>query len=189
MPRPPLLPTLNWAEVFENGLEYSAWLEAAENEDHRKKMDEFYDRLSLSDSDEAMLRSIDRPVHVIAIAEDWCPDVVRHVPILMKMADTSANIHVRFIAREASLDTFARFLTVGGEAIPKFIFLNDEFVECGSWGPMQEDCRALIARGKACGDLKTARVKVFERYKADPERRIVLAELRELLETASCSTP
>jgi len=189
MPKPPLLPTLNWAELFESGLEYPAWLDAAENKTYREKMDEFYDRVALSDSDEAVLRGVDRTVHVLAIAEDWCPDVVRHVPILMKMADASDHIHVRFITREASLDTFARFLTVGGEAIPKFIFLSDAFVECGVWGPMQRDCRELIARGKACGDIGAARVKVFERYKADPERRHVLAELRELFEIASCSAP
>ena len=189
MPRPTLLPPLNWAELFGEGLDYAAWLDAAENTAHREKMDEFYDRITLSEADEAILRGIDRAVYVVAIAEDWCPDVVRHVPILMKMADASDYIEVRFITREASLDTFARFLTVGGEAIPKFIFLSDKFVECGSWGPMQEDCRALIARGKACGDMKTARVKVFERYKADPERKQVLAELRNLFEVASCPAP
>ncbi len=189
MPKPPLLPTLNWANVFEDGLDYPAWLAAAENPDHRAKMDEFYERLLLSESDEAVLRGVDRPVHVVAIAEDWCPDVVRHVPILMKMADASEHIQVQFISREAHLEVFARFLTVGGEAIPKFIFLNDQFVECGHWGPMQADCRMLIARGKACGDMMAARVKVFERYKADPERRQVLAELRELFEIASCQDP
>ncbi len=189
MPKPPLLPTLNWADVFKSGQDYSAWMAAAENESHREKMVEFYDRVTLSSADEVMLRGIDRPVHVIAIAEDWCPDVVRHVPILMKMADASDHIAVRYISREAHLDVFVRFLTVGGEAIPKFIFLSDQFVECGHWGPMQEDCRALIARGKACGDMKTARVKVFERYKADPDRRQVLAELGELLSVASCAAP
>lgn len=189
MPRPPLLPTLNWPDIFERGVEYAAWLDEAENQTHREKMDEFYERVSLSDSDEAMLRAIDRPVHVVAIAEDWCPDVVRHVPILMKMADATDHIRVRFIAREDGLDAFTRFLTIGGEAIPKFIFLSDQFVECGAWGPMQADCRELIARGKACGDLKTAREKVFARYKSDPERRQVLAELRALFETASCSAP
>ncbi len=189
MPKPPLLPTINWPDIFERGVDYAAWLDGAENPTHREKMDEFYERVSLSASDEAMLRAIDRPVHVVAIAEDWCPDVVRHVPILMKMTDASDHVRVRFIARETNLDAFARFLTVGGEAIPKFVFLSDQFVECGSWGPMQADCRELIARGKACGDLKTAREKVFARYKADPERRQVLAELGALLEIASCSTP
>lgn len=189
MPMPPALQTLDWPEIFESGLEYPAWLEAAENPDHRAKMNEFYERLSLSPENLAMLHAIDRPVHVIAIAEDWCPDVVRHVPILMKMADESDYIRVRFISREAHPDVFERFLTVGGEAIPKFIFLSDQFVECGDWGPMQADCRALIARGKACGDLKAARVLVFERYKADKERRHVLAELHELFDIASCKEP
>jgi len=186
MPMPPLLPTLDWPAIFESGLEYPAWLDAAENPDHRAKMDEFYERQTLSEGNKAMLHAIDRPVHIIAIAEDWCPDVVRHVPILMKMADESEFVRVRFIKREAHLDAFARFLTVGGEAIPKFIFLNDEFVECGQWGPMQADCRALIAKGKACGDVKSARIQVFEIYKADKERRRVLAELHELIDIASC---
>jgi thiol-disulfide isomerase/thioredoxin len=137
----------------------------------------------------AFVQSIKRPVHIVAIAEDWCGDVVRHAPVLHKIAELSDNVRVRFIAREDHPDVFARFLTVGGEAIPKFIFLSDEFVECGHWGPMPADCRELIARGKACGDLKTARERVMEHYQDDPTCTQVVKELRELLEIAACDAP
>jgi hypothetical protein len=136
-----------------------------------------------------LLRALPRAVHVIAIAEDWCGDVVRHVPVLQKLADTSSNLHVRYISREQWPDVFTRFLTNGGEAIPKFIFLSDKFVECGNWGPMPDMCRELIARGKACGDVPAARKKVSGLYEADHNKRMVVAELIHLIDIASSTAP
>jgi hypothetical protein len=84
---------------------------------------------------------------------------------------------------------FARFLTNGGEAIPKFIFLSDRFVECGNWGPMPENCKELIARGKACGDVATARKKVSAFYEQGSACREVVSELLRLVDIASSREP
>ena len=127
--------------------------------------------------------------HVVAIAEDWCGDVVRHAPVLEGLAYFAPDMQVRYIRRADHKDVFAWFLTNGGEAIPKFVFLNDKFVECGNWGPMQEECRRLIARGKACGDLSAARRKVKELYDSDPNCMAVQRELLDLIEIATASTP
>jgi hypothetical protein len=189
MPMPPLLPTIDWPGIFQNGLDYPAWLDAAEDADKRATMEKLYSKIELSDDDRNFLKGIKRPISIVAIAEDWCGDVVRHTPVLMKMADAADHVHVRFIRRDTDLDVFARFLTLGGEAIPKFVFLSDQFVECGVWGPMQSDCRELIARGKACGDIAAARAKIMEIYQADRGCKTVIAELRDLLEIASCSKP
>jgi hypothetical protein len=135
------------------------------------------------------LAALRRPVHVVAIAEDWCGDVARHVPALRAMEEASEQLRVRYITREQYLDVFTRYLTNGGEAIPKFIFLNDKFVECGNWGPMPAACRTLIARGKACGDVGTARKLVAAAYEADPDLRIVVDELYALVELASAGAP
>ena len=135
------------------------------------------------------LKALPRPVHVLVIAEDWCGDVVRHTPVFQRIAEATPKLKARYIPREKSPETFARFLTNGGEAIPKFIFLNDKFVECGNWGPMPEACRALIARGKACGDVGAARQKVSALYQADPECREVIREFLHLIDIASASNP
>ncbi len=137
----------------------------------------------------AHLAALPRSVHVVAIAEDWCGDVVRHVPVLQRMAEAATRLKVRYISREQHPEVFVRFLTNGGEAIPKFIFLSDAFVECGSWGPMPDACRELIARGKACGDVAAARRKVAAHYEQDSTRREVVEELVRLVDTASCSIP
>jgi hypothetical protein len=188
MPRPPILPTLDWRAIFKSGLAYNAWLRQGENPENVRKMKDERAGLVLEDHQAAALAALPRAVHVIAIAEDWCGDVVRHVPVLQLLADDAPRLRVRYISRQQHPDVFARFLTNGGEAIPKFIFLSSAWVECGHWGPMSADCRELISRGKALGDVKTARERVSARYAADPARREVIRELMALIDIAATTT-
>lgn len=185
MPRPPLLPVIDWSAVFASGHRYADWLAAAEHPDHAEAMERTRAELVLGPHVEGYLAALAKPVHVAAFAEDWCGDVVRHVPVLQRMADAAPNLRVRYLARAPHLEVFARFLTNGGEAIPKFVFLSENFVECGHWGPMPEACRELIARGKACGDVGAARKKVSLLYEADPARRVVVLELMRLIDIAA----
>ena len=189
MPRPPTLPVINWKAVFESGLDYSAWLAAAESAEQRDKIEAQRLALTLEPAVIGYLGALPRPLHVVAIAEDWCGDVVRHVPVLQRMAEAGPQLKVRYVSREQHPDVFIRFLTNGGEAIPKFIFLSDRFVECGSWGPMPDGCRELIARGKACGDVAAARKKVASRYEQDSARREVVTELLGLVDIAVSREP
>jgi hypothetical protein len=189
MPRPATLHVIPWKSVFESGLEYGAWLAAAESADQREALEAQRKALVLTPPVVATLGALARPVHVVAIAEDWCGDVIRHVPVLQAMAEAAPNLKVRYISREQHPNVFVRFLTNGGEAIPKFIFLSDCFVECGNWGPMPGACRELIARGKACGDVAAARKKVHACYEADGNRRQVVAELVHLVDIAVSREP
>jgi thiol-disulfide isomerase/thioredoxin len=168
---------------------FEAWLEAAESDEHREAMEQVLADQALEPHIEALLGALPRPVYVVAIAEAWCGDVRRHAPVLQRLAQAAPNLEVRYITREQHKDVFVRFLTNGGEAIPKFVFLSDQFVECGNWGPMPAADRALIARGKACGDLGAARKKVSQSYQTDAGRRIVVEELVELVNVAVCASP
>lgn len=189
MPRPPVLPTIDWKHVFESGRTYDAWIAVAEYPEHVEKMQAGIERQQLDAATIGALRGIARPVHVIAFAEDWCGDVVRHVPVLERMVRENPDLRVRYVARAEQPDAFARFLTNGGEAVPKFVFLSDVFVECGNWGPMPDDGRELIARGKACGDVAAAREKVSTLYQADKDRALVVRELLLRFMTAAAERP
>ena len=92
---------------------------------------------------------------------------------------------MKYVSRQQFPELFVRFLTNGGEAIPKCIFLSADLIECGNWGPMPQDCRELIAKGKACGDVPSARQKVAALYAEDPNLEIVASELVYLIEVAS----
>ena len=189
MPRAPVLPVLDWKAILASGKTFEEWMAAAENDMNRKEMERGLANQELEPHIEAMLGALPRPVHVVAIAEDWCGDVLRHVPVLQRLAQAAPNMEVRYITREQHKDVFVRFLTNGGEAIPKFIFVSSQFVECGNWGPMPSADRALIARGKACGDVGAARKKVSQSYQMDVDRRIVVEELVELVNIAVCASP
>jgi len=189
MPRPATLPVIDWKAVFASGQEYPAWIGTGESPENRDKMETLRQAQGLEPQAAAFLAGLPRPVHVVAVAEDWCGDVVRHVPVLRRLAEAAPNLKVRFISRQQWPDVFARFLTNGGEAIPKFIFLSDAFVECGNWGPMPAACRELISRGKACGNVAAARKKVSAFYEADGNRRMVVSELLELIDIAVTREP
>ena len=189
MPRPPILKEIDWNNVFSRGVTYSDWLAAAENTEHRDLMQQDAGGIKVIPAIREFLESLPRPVHVVAIAEDWCGDVIRHVPVLERIAEIGSNVHTRYITREAFPEVFVRFLTNGGEAIPKFVFLSEDFVECGNWGPMPAQCRALIARGKACNDVGKARELVSAAYDADEEREVVVKELAECIDVAVSLDP
>ena len=189
MPRPPILPIINWKDYFEKGQEYDSWLASGENPDNQRRMEDLRQKLTLPAEVESFLNGLSRPVHVIAIAEDWCGDVVRHVPVLQKLGDASSQVRVRYHARGDDPSIFARYLTNGGEAIPKFVFLSADFVECGNWGPMPDGCREFISRGKACGDVSAARELVSAAYKADEGLQVVARELARLIDIAASTSP
>ena len=189
MPRPPLLRVIDWEEVLRSGRDFDGWLEMADSDANHDAMVAALAALKLEADVASGLAGLKRQVNVVAIAEDWCGDVIRHVPALQAMAEASDKFHVRFVTREQYLDVFTRYLTNGGEAIPKFIFLSDKFVECGNWGPMPEACRKMIARGKGCGDVGAARKLVSAAYDADPGLKVVVRELFELAQTASATAP
>ncbi|MCH2176017.1 MAG: thioredoxin family protein [Lentisphaeria bacterium] len=164
MPRPPILPILDRKTIFHSGLEYDQWLNQAEEDAHREKMLERYEQVNIPLEIQQELILIERKVNIIAIAESWCGDVIRHTPLLQRLVGQNHNLTIRFVTREQHPELFVRYLTNSGEAIPKFIFCNEEFIEVGNWGPMSTKARRMIAIGKGLNDVATARQKVSAYY-------------------------
>lgn len=189
MPRPPILPTLDWAAILNASQDFDAWIAAADSGEQAERMRGAVDQQEFSPHHAAALAAVDRAVHVLAFAEDWCGDVVRHVPVLEKMARAQPHLDVRYCSRAEQPAAFARFLTNGGEAVPKFVFLSEDFVECGNWGPMPDPLRDVISRGKACGKVGAAREITSRMYAADPARTEVVAELLDRIAIAAARNP
>jgi hypothetical protein len=189
MPRPPILPQIDWKAVYDSGQDFENWLKRGENPEYQARMDEDRKSLAIEDAAREFLASVDRPVYIVAIAEDWCGDVVRHVPVLEAMAAACPHLHVRYIHRADRPDIFVRYLTNGGEAIPRFIFLSENWTECANWGALPNACKDIIARGKACGDVGAARKITNALYDADPHRLFVVRELMACIDIAVSTTP
>ena len=65
------------------------------------------------------------PTKVLAIGEDWCPDVYRGLPTMAKLAE-SVGLEVRVFPRDSNLDVMNEFLKEGKyQSIPIFVFYTE----------------------------------------------------------------
>ena len=178
---------IDWKAVFLAGKNYVDWVRITKVLDNSVEMERARETLQIPPDWARQLRTLPREVHIVAFAEDSSVDVRRFVPVLQRMAESSERISIRYVSRESFPDIFIRYLTNGAESLPKFIFLNDEFTECGNWGPLPSECKTLIARGRACNNVSKAREKVTSRLAADSRSLLVMGELMELIQVASAT--
>jgi thiol-disulfide isomerase/thioredoxin len=111
-------------ERFASGLTWEEWLQAIRR--NRDKFEYNYQETVLTPEDVAALRELvaapDGPAKVLALAEDWCPDVFRGLPVMAKMAQ-AAGMELRIFFRDQNLDIMDEFLKNGQfRSIPTFVF-------------------------------------------------------------------
>ncbi|WP_445665747.1 thioredoxin family protein [Fodinibius sp. AD559] len=110
-----------------------------------QRMSRWDKRIDLNDSLVDKLNSLDQKWTWLVITEAWCGDAAQNIPALVKMAEKTDNIDIRFILRDQNLDLMDEYLTNGGRSIPKLICLDAETLEeIGTWGP-----RPKLAQQKA----------------------------------------
>jgi hypothetical protein len=87
----------------------------------------------LADADCAELARITRPVHALAMTEDWCPDSLMNLPILARVVEAAPGMDMRIFVRSASPDLEAYYQARDIRCIPVFTFLDAGFDEIGTW--------------------------------------------------------
>ena len=74
-------------EQFERGMTYADYkAQMTRNQDQFEQNEA---GLALSAEDVEAFRALPRPLHVLALAEDWCGDVIANLPILGRIANES----------------------------------------------------------------------------------------------------
>ncbi|MBE7463595.1 MAG: thioredoxin family protein [Planctomycetes bacterium] len=185
MPQPPQLPKIDWSALFNAGQTWDEWLKACQGP-MQEDMNGHFAAAEVPGETARALQKLPRPVHVVAISEDWCGDVRRNTPVLAKVCAASPQVKLRIIDKEHHPEVMIRYLTNGAEAIPIFIFLNDKFTEIGNWGPRPQRCKEFMARGKACDNLDAARAKIKSFY-AEDRHRSTVQEIVNLIQTAAAT--
>ncbi|TZF84816.1 thioredoxin family protein [Pedobacter sp. BS3] len=72
----------------------------------------------------------------LVITEGWCGDAAQNVPVMNAMAKASAGkINLRCIPRDKYPELIAQYLTNGSKAIPKLLFINNDWQVAATWGP------------------------------------------------------
>ncbi len=118
------------SERFYSGLTLSEFMEGMkENQDRFK---ENLGNVELEARDEARIAEVNRPLRVVVIAEDWCGDVLRYLPVLVRMASKADQWEIRVFYRDANPDLMERWLKNGTlRSIPVIAFFDQDWNEIG----------------------------------------------------------
>ena len=117
-------------ERFSTGLTYDEF--KAQMTRNRDKVEANEAAVRLTDEDVAAFRALNGPIHVVALAEDWCGDVIANLPVLGVLARECGTLDLRVFLKDQNKDLMARWLNQGlYESIPVFAFFDDRFTEIG----------------------------------------------------------
>jgi hypothetical protein len=95
----------------------------------------------------SFFRSLPRPLNVVALAEDWCGDVIANLPVLGVLARETGKLNVKVFYRDQNLDLMERWLNQGKyQSIPVFAFFDDDMRELGHWIERPESVTELRAK-------------------------------------------
>src|SRR5258707_8261321 len=115
---------------FATGLTYQGFKDQMTR--NRGRVDANEAQVTFDRDDLEAFRSLNGPIHVLALAEDWCGDVVANLPVLGKLAQETGTLDVRVFLRDQNKDLMQQYLNQGKfESIPVFAFFDDTFNEIG----------------------------------------------------------
>ena len=122
-------------EQFETGMTYDAY--KAQMTRNREQVDQNEKDLQLAATDVEALRSLPQTLNVLALAEDWCGDVIANLPILGKLEQAAGgklNVRVLLRDQQPGETVMDEHLNKGQyKSIPTLIFLDQSFKERGIW--------------------------------------------------------
>jgi len=122
-------------EQFEAGMTYDAY--KGQMTRNREQVEQNEKDLQLKPEDVLAFRDLPETINVLALAEDWCGDVIANLPILGRLAaESNGKLNVRVLLRdqEPGSKVMDEHLNKGQfKSIPTLVFLDGGFKEVGVW--------------------------------------------------------
>jgi hypothetical protein len=191
------------AERFATGITYEQWVDAVHV--NKQKFHDNYEGTTVGAEDAAALRALvskpNGPKKMLIIGEDWCPDVYRGIPVLVKVAE-AAGIETRIFFRDPrgegwdqdlpiAKDIHQHYLKDGEfESVPTAIFYTGDMQYVAHWIERPaEVTREQSEWIKSLGDIPAEELKRLREENQKSERwanwrRITVQDVRRTLEAA-----
>lgn len=119
-------------ERFDQGMSYEAY--KAQMTRNRERLEANEQAVELASADLAYFQNLPQSLNVVALAEDWCGDVINNLPVLGRLAAASGKLQVSIFLRDQNLDLMDQYLKDGQfRSIPVFVFFDENFRELGHW--------------------------------------------------------
>ena len=111
--------------VFANALDFDGYL--ATDPEKAERWRDFYQSISLSDSQRELVGGFTRTMRVLCVSGIWCGDCVQQGPLLERIAEANDCIDLRWIDRDEHAD-FTKQLTINaGHRVPVVLFMAEDF--------------------------------------------------------------
>ena len=180
------------AQRFAAGLTYQEYTERIQR--NRPKFDYNYGETRLADDDARALRELasrpEGPARVLALAEDWCPDVFRGLPVMARIAE-AAGMELRIFSRDQNLDIMNEFLNQGKhQSIPVFVFYtrNQRYLAHWTERPVLTNEQMHLVNAIFQGKTAEEALPEYDRFQQGEVwanwRQETVREIRSLLTTA-----
>lgn len=138
---------------------------------NRARFEELENTFKLSTEDEAAFKKIKATqgaIKVLALVEDWSPDVHRALPVLNKIVH-AGSMELRIFTRDKNLDIMDLFLNKGEfRSIPTFVFFSPDLNYICSW--IERPAVAVKLYEEIDTELAPKNLPIEERRKIRRER-------------------
>lgn len=121
-----------WArESWDRGLTYDAWKAAMTR--NRERIEANEARVTIDPADREAFARLRKPLRVVAVAADWCGDVMANLPVLVRVAEASGKkLDMRLFERDGDTSPIDMYLNEGQfKSIPVFAFFDPDWNEVG----------------------------------------------------------
>jgi hypothetical protein len=180
--------TVITAQRYSQGFTYESYIKQLG--DTRQRFAEHEAAFQLASTDAQFFKdAIHRLGHinVLAIVEDWCPDVHRGLPIIAAIVEAS-GMDLRIFSRDKNLDIMNLYLNQGKfMSIPVFAFFDRNLNPLGHWierpraaTRFMEEISVELAKKKLGEEELRQERRTRSQLMIDNWRQETVKELREL---------
>lgn len=132
-------------ERFEQGMTYEQY--KSQMTRNRERLEANERDVKLAPEELAPFQKLKQPLKVVALAEDWCGDVIANLPVLGKLAEQTGKLDVRVFLRDQNLDIMDQYLKEGKyRSIPVFVLFDQGFSELGRFIERPDSVTAELDR-------------------------------------------
>lgn len=122
-----------WRETFACALSFEEYL-ATGPEKHRVKWELMAPRIAQTNELAERVGQFTRQMNVLCYSGIWCGDCVRQGPMLLRIAEASVRIDLRFVERVNGSPLAEELRINGAMKVPVVVFLSEEYYEIGRVG-------------------------------------------------------
>ncbi len=159
---------------------------------NKELFEDSYAKTQISEDDKKFFVGLTKkvgPITVMALGEDWCPDVYTNLSIVQRIVEAAGNMNLRIFPRDENLDIMNEYLNNGFMSIPMIAFFDENLNELGRWvertvaaTKMGVEVRAeLTEKGLSQEEVRTQYRKIMAEAYQTTLRAETVREIRQAL--------